>query len=94
MAKKKRDYENEYAKYQGTEEQKKNRAARNKARRQLMREGKVHKGDGKDVAHKKALSKGGGNSRSNWKVEKAGNNRAFSRNSNGSMRSERSRSGR
>ena len=33
MATKKRDYKAEYAKYQGTEEQKKNRAKRNAARR-------------------------------------------------------------
>lgn len=39
------------AKYQASEKQKKIRAARNRARRQLMREGLVHKGDGKDVDH-------------------------------------------
>lgn len=38
--------------YQATEFQKKRRAARNKARRRLMREGRVHKGDGKEVDHK------------------------------------------
>jgi hypothetical protein len=48
----KRDYKAEYAKYQGTEEQKKKRAQRNKARRKATREGKVSKGDGKDVAHR------------------------------------------
>ena len=36
----------------GTEKQKKRRAARNKARRHLERNGRVHKGDGKDVDHK------------------------------------------
>jgi hypothetical protein len=40
-------------------EQKKNRAARNAARAKLMKEGKVSKGDGKDVAHKVAFDKGG-----------------------------------
>jgi len=54
-----RNYKNEYATYQGTEEQKKHRAERNKARRQAIREGKAHKGDGMDVAHVKAIDKGG-----------------------------------
>lgn len=47
-----RDYDKEYREYQGTEEQKKRRAARNKARRHLEKAGRVHKGDGKDVDHK------------------------------------------
>jgi hypothetical protein len=45
-----RDYTYDTA-YQASEEQKKNRASRNAARAKLMREGKVHKGDGKDVDH-------------------------------------------
>lgn len=47
----KRDYKKEYRDYQGTPEQKKRRAARNAARRQAMKEGRVHKGDGKEVDH-------------------------------------------
>lgn len=47
-----RNYRQEYERYQGTEEQKKRRAARNKARRQLIRSGRAHRGDGKDVDHK------------------------------------------
>ena len=39
------------------------RVARNKARRMLVREGLVKKGDGKDVDHKVPLSKGGSNKR-------------------------------
>lgn len=50
---KKRNYKKEYANYQGTEEQKKKRAKRNAARRKAAKAGKVKKGDGKDVAHKK-----------------------------------------
>jgi hypothetical protein len=46
-----RDYRKEYDEYQGTEEQKKRRAQRNKARRKAMKEGKVKKGDGKEVHH-------------------------------------------
>jgi len=89
MATKKRDYKAEYAKYQGTEEQKKNRAKRNAARRKASKDGKVSKGDGKDVAHKKAISKGGKNP-GNTKVEVAGANRSFKRNSKGKLVSEKS----
>jgi len=88
-----RNFKQEYKVSQSSEEEKKNRAARNAARRQMEDEGKVKKGDGRDVAHKKALSKGGGNGRSNLKVESRTANRSFSRNSNGSLKSERSRKG-
>ena len=47
----KRDYDKEYADYHAKPEQKKRRAARNKARREAMKEGKVHKGDGKELDH-------------------------------------------
>jgi hypothetical protein len=46
-----RDYDKEYRDYQGTEEQKKRRAQRNKARREAIREGKVSKGDNKEIDH-------------------------------------------
>lgn len=49
-------------------QRRKDRAKRNKARRQLEREGKVHKGDGKVVDHARPLSKGGSTSRSNLRV--------------------------
>jgi hypothetical protein len=51
-----RDYRAEYDNYQGTPEQKKRRAKRNAARRKLMAEGRVRKGDGKDVHHVSGLS--------------------------------------
>ena len=51
----KRDYKKEYENYDGTEKVKKRRAARNKARRYMERNGRVHKGDGKDVDHRKVL---------------------------------------
>ena len=38
-----RDYVKEYRNYQGTETQKKNRASRNKARRLLIKTGRVKK---------------------------------------------------
>ena len=40
-------------------------AKRHKLRRQLVKEGRVKTGDGKDVDHKHALSKGGSNTRRN-----------------------------
>lgn len=46
-----RDYDKEYKDYQGTSEQKKRRAQRNQARREAIREGKVSKGDGKEIDH-------------------------------------------
>lgn len=62
-----RDYKREAA--NESPERRKARAKRNKARRELMREGKVSKGDGKVVNHKKPLSKGGSTSRSNLEVQ-------------------------
>lgn len=78
-----RDYKQEYKNYQGTEEQKHNRALRNKARREMEREGHVHKGDGKDVDHRVPLSRGGSNEHSNWRVQSKSNNRDFKRDSKG-----------
>jgi hypothetical protein len=81
-----RDYKTEYATYQGTEEQKKRRAQRNKARREMEAKGKVHKGDGKDVDHVKPLSKGGGTNAGNLKVKSAHNNRSYARNKDHSVK--------
>lgn len=47
-----RNYRKEYDDYHGSERQKKRRAARNKARRHMEKNGRVHKGDGKEVDHK------------------------------------------
>lgn len=81
-----RNYRKEYDNYQGSEEQKKKRAARNKARRQLEREGKVSKGDGKDVDHKKPLAKGGSNERSNLTAVPKSKNRSFKRTTKAKMK--------
>jgi len=82
----KRNYAQEYANYDGTEMVKKKRAARNKARRMLEREGLVHKGDGKDVDHKKPLSKGGTTVRSNLRVKDDNANRSYKRTPKGAMK--------
>ena len=63
--------------YNSTPEQIKKRDERNKNRTILTREGKVHKGDGMDVDHKKMLKDGGGNVRSNLRVVPASKNRAW-----------------
>ena len=61
--------------YQATPAQKKKRAARNKARREAVRDGRASKGDGKDVHHVKPLSKGGSNKKSNTRVVSKSKNR-------------------
>ena len=81
-----RNYRKEYDEYQGTEEQKQNRAKRNKARRELERDGRVSKGDGKDVDHVKPLSKGGSSAKSNLSVKSKSANRSFKRNSDKSIK--------
>ena len=47
---------------------KKERAQRNRNRRVMERAGRVKKGDGREVDHKKPMSKGGGNGRKNLRV--------------------------
>ena len=76
-----RDYKDEYARYQGTEEQKKKRAERNNARRTLTKKGRVRKGDGMDVDHKKSLKSGGTNSLNNLRIISKNKNRGFPRTS-------------
>ncbi len=53
-----RDYRSEYDNYQGQPAQIKRRDSRNKARAEMVRAGKAHKGDGKDVDHKKGVGAG------------------------------------
>lgn len=74
----KRDYRREYDKYHSKPSQKKNRAKRNAARADMVAAGRVRKGDGKDVAHKRSLMKGGSNSKSNLSVQSKSKNRSHS----------------
>lgn len=60
--------------YQSSREQKENRAARNQARKEAMRDGKVRKGDGKHIDHKTPLARGGSKSKSNTRVLSASAN--------------------
>jgi hypothetical protein len=55
------------------------RMANNKARAIMMKAGKVHKGDGKDVAHKKSLDSGGTTVRENLTVQSQKKNRGWRR---------------
>lgn len=61
--------------YQATEEQKANRAKRNAARAEMLKKGKVKKGDGKDVDHTKKLKDGGSNASTNLRVRAKSKNR-------------------
>jgi hypothetical protein len=81
----KRDYKKQQA-YDGKPSVVKDRAKRNAARRELEKEGRVSKGDGKDVDHKKPLSKGGSNSKSNLRVRTSSANKSFARKKNGAMK--------
>jgi 5-methylcytosine-specific restriction endonuclease McrA len=68
---KKRNYKKEYAEYHSKPEQKKNRAARNAARRKMG----LKVGDPREVDHKKPLSKGGSNSKKNLRIVSRTTNR-------------------
>jgi 5-methylcytosine-specific restriction endonuclease McrA len=66
-----RNYRKEYDKFQSSRKEKKNRAARNKARRQSG----LKKGDKREIDHIKPLSKGGGNGKSNRRIVSRRTNR-------------------
>jgi hypothetical protein len=87
----KRDYKREVAKYTSKPEVVAKRTQQNAARREAEKAGLVRKGDGKDVDHKTPLSKGGSNAKSNLRVVPASSNRSFSRNSDGSLKSQTSK---
>jgi hypothetical protein len=81
-----RNYKREYELYQGKPDQITNRVARNKARREAIREGRVAKGDGKDIDHIVPLSKGGSAKKPNTRVKTKSQNRSFSRNPDNSVK--------
>ena len=57
----------------------------------MEKAGKVSKGDGKHVDHKTPLSKGGSNDKRNLRVVPAKENQSFSRNKDGSLKSQTSK---
>ncbi len=67
----KRDYKKEYREYHAKPEQKKNRAKRNKARKELG----LKVGDPREVDHVKPLSKGGSNKKDNLRIVSRTTNR-------------------
>lgn len=69
--------------YESTPEQIKRREARNRARYQALKAGKVKKGDGKDVAHITALDSGGTGDLKNTKIESAKANRDWRKGTKG-----------
>ncbi len=85
-----RDYKQEWANAKARGEGEDN-ATRHRARYAMEKAGKVAPKDGKDVGHKTAVSKGGSNAPSNLSVQSKSDNRSFSRNADGSMKSETSK---
>lgn len=63
-----------YDRSQSSKEAIRRRSERNKARRQMEKSGRVKKGDGKHVHHKKPLSQNGSNARKNLAVVDAEEN--------------------
>ena len=66
----------------------KDRAQRNSARSAVKKKVGAAALQGKDVGHKKAVSKGGKNGLQNLFIQSPASNRSFSRNADGSMKSE------
>lgn len=75
------------AKYNSKPEQKKRRAARNAARREMIRAGKARKGDGKDVGH--ANGNPHDNRKSNLRMESKRANRSYARTRNAGKKNPR-----
>jgi hypothetical protein len=93
---KSRPYKKEYQQEKGRGEHER-RMERKRARRAMGKKGKDsnHNGEadareGKDIAHVKALSKGGSN-KNGVRIESAAKNRSFKRNSSGALVSETSK---
>ena len=61
--------------YNSKPSSKKDRASRNAARSEAMKDGKVHKGDGKDIDHKDSNPRN--NKKGNTQVMSASKNRAL-----------------
>ena len=86
-----RDYKKENRLYNSKPEQIKARGERTTLRRQANASGVTSKGDGRDLDHKKPLSKGGANTMANARVTTQSANRSFSRNADGSLKSQTSK---
>jgi len=85
----KRDYKKEDAwdkKHPGRKEQ---RAERNKARAEAVKDGVISKHSKLQIDHIKPLSKGGKNVRSNTRAISAHSNESYRRNADGSIKGKR-----
>lgn len=87
-----RPYKKEWDQQQ-TRDEKKSRATRERARYHMDKNGtdknnngKADMREGKDIDHKRPLSKGGTNAKSNLRVVSASDNRSFKRNSDRSVK--------
>lgn len=87
-----RPYKKEWEQQQARDE-KKSRATRERARYHMDKNGTDKNGngkadarEGKDIDHKRPISKGGTNSKTNLRVVSASNNRSFKRNSDSSVK--------
>lgn len=69
--------------YQKSPEEVRKRVARNKARREAIRDGVVKKGDNKEIDHKVPLDRGGSTAKSNTRVVDAKKNRAWRKGKSG-----------
>lgn len=86
----KRNYKREYATAkargeQGTGHDSTN-AIQHRARRKAIKLGMISKNSKETIDHKKPVSKGGGNAKSNLRVKSRSDNLSFSRNSDGSVK--------
>lgn len=88
-----KNYRRNYEQESKTESAARKQARRDRVNARYAMEKEVGKEalKGKYVGHKKALSKGGSNSRSNLFVQASSSNQSFARNKDGSMKSETSR---
>jgi hypothetical protein len=85
-----RDYAQEN-KYKSSPEQIRRRVERNKARREALAAGLVHKGDSKQVDHIRPLDKGGSNAKSNQRIVGHSANESFRRDAHGGLVSQTSK---
>lgn len=86
----KRDYSQQRV-YNATPSATAKRVKNNQARAAAIDAGKAKVGDGKDVDHKKPLSKGGSNSAKNLRVVDRSENRSFARTSTSKLKSQTSK---
>tara|TARA_E500000318_G_scaffold75629_1_gene70237 strand:+ start:453 stop:746 length:294 start_codon:yes stop_codon:yes gene_type:complete len=87
-----RPYKKEYQQQKKRNEQERRntreraRYAMDKTSLDKNKNGKADRREGKDIDHKKALSRGGTNNKKNLRVVKASTNRSFKRNSDRSVK--------